>query len=96
MLFIPWYSKMKVGMANHWISLREGFMKTATNTGMNTSTYEFENKEDREEAFHNIVKWFGANIVEKLDHLLLKVRGSEALTIATNQIVAKHEGRNSK
>jgi hypothetical protein len=60
---------------------------------MNVSTYEFENKEDREEAFHNIVKWFGSNIVEKLDNLVLKVRGEEDIRTATGEIVEKHLGR---
>lgn len=60
---------------------------------MNVSTYEFENKEDREEAFHNIVKWFGSHIVEKIDQLFLSVRGNEDVIEATGQIVEKHEGR---
>jgi hypothetical protein len=63
---------------------------------MNVSTYEFENKEDREEAFHNIVKWFGNTIVEKIDQLFLSVQASEDVITATGQIVEKHEGRQKR
>jgi hypothetical protein len=63
---------------------------------MRIATYQFENKEDREEAFHNIVKWFGTSIVEKIDHLLLKVCSTEELRSAIHQIVEKHEGQPSR
>lgn len=55
--------------------------------------YEFENLEDREVAFLNIVKWFGKGFVEKIDSLGLNVQvGSENFP-ETIQIIEKHSGR---
>jgi hypothetical protein len=81
-----WYYKIRIGTTSSEVQQKGGLMNVST-------TYEFENKEDREEAFHNIVKWFGANIVEKIDTLRLAVKGPEDVRTATSQIVEKHEGR---
>lgn len=34
---------------------------------MEVFNYEFETREDREMAFHNIVKWYGDSVVAKVE-----------------------------
>lgn len=55
--------------------------------------FEFGCKDDREEAFLNIVKWFGSNLVEKVERVGLVVKGSEEILRSITQIVEKHAGR---
>jgi hypothetical protein len=60
---------------------------------METFSYQFENKEDREMAFHNIVKWYGDSIVKKIEFLELNVKAPSEVHPAAHQIVVKHLGR---
>ncbi|RYZ78795.1 MAG: hypothetical protein EOP04_29010 [Proteobacteria bacterium] len=60
---------------------------------MKLSSYHFENKEDREMAFHNIVKWYGATIVQKIDKLDLNISGPKDIIIETHKIIEKHFGK---
>lgn len=56
-------------------------------------SYQFENKEDREMAFHNIVKWYGTAIVEKIDKLELNIRAPKDIFAEAQKIIEKHFGR---
>lgn len=60
---------------------------------MTVSTYEFSNKEDRETAFNNIVKWYGPTIVKKVEILDLNVEASDEISNAAQKICEKHCGR---
>ena len=60
---------------------------------METFSYQFENKEDREMAFHNIVKWYGDTIVKKVKFLELNVHAPHDIHAPTQQIVEKHLGK---
>ncbi len=63
---------------------------------MKLFNYEFENLEDREMAFHNIVKWYGAGVVEKINSLGLNVQATSENARETTQIIEKHSGRLKK
>lgn len=56
-------------------------------------SYEFENLEDRESAFHNIVKWYGITIVQKIERLGLNISATKEVILETAKIVEKHSGR---
>jgi hypothetical protein len=56
-------------------------------------SYEFENLEDRETAFLNIVKWYGTTVVEKIERLGLNIKATKEVLSETRQIVEKHSGR---
>lgn len=60
---------------------------------METFSYQFETKEDREMAFHNIVKWYGDSIVKRVKVLELNVQAPRDVQPATRQIVEKHLGK---
>ena len=60
---------------------------------METFSYQFENREDREMAFHNIVKWYGYSIVERIEFLELNVQAPRDVQPAARQIVEKHSGK---
>jgi hypothetical protein len=62
-------------------------------TMMKFFSYVFENLEDREMAFNNIVKWYGATIVEKIESLELNIRATKDVQSETKQIIEKHMGR---
>jgi hypothetical protein len=55
--------------------------------------YIFENKEDREMAFLNIVKWYGTAVVEKVESLGLSIRGTHEVLEETRMIIEKHAGQ---
>lgn len=60
---------------------------------MDLLNYQFENQEDRETAFLNIVKWYGDSFIERVETLGLDVRAPSALKAATQEIIAKHLGK---
>ncbi|MBS1970533.1 MAG: hypothetical protein JSU04_09500 [Bdellovibrionales bacterium] len=60
---------------------------------MEVCNYEFETREDREMAFHNIVKWYGDSVVTKVEFLELTVTAPKDVAFETEQIVTKHLGR---
>ncbi|MNL87126.1 hypothetical protein D3C87_2161290 [compost metagenome] len=60
---------------------------------MTVSTYEFSNKEDRETAFNNIVKWYGPTVVKKVEILDLNVKASAEISSEAHKIIEKHCGR---
>lgn len=60
---------------------------------MTVLNYKFTNKEDRETAFNNIVKWYGAKIVTKVDFLELTVEATQDVLKDVKQIAEKHFGR---
>lgn len=60
---------------------------------METFSYQFETKEDREMAFHNIVKWYGDSIVKRVDILELNVQAPRDVQPAARQIIEKHLGK---
>ncbi|MNL25438.1 hypothetical protein D3C87_1469200 [compost metagenome] len=59
---------------------------------MTVSTYEFSNKEDRETAFNNIVKWYGPTVVKKIEILDLNVEASAEISTEAHKIIEKHCG----
>jgi hypothetical protein len=62
-------------------------------TTMKLFDYQFENKEDREMAFLNIVKWYGASVVDKIDKLDMKLHGPKDILIEAHKIIEKHFGK---
>ncbi|HEY8272742.1 MAG TPA: hypothetical protein VIG33_17745 [Pseudobdellovibrionaceae bacterium] len=60
---------------------------------MDTLNYEFENIEDREMAYHNIEKWYGSKVVERVDALKISVHASKEIVVATGKIMEKHFGK---
>jgi len=63
---------------------------------MEILNYEFEAREDREMAFHNIVKWYGSQIVTRVEFLELKVHASREITAEAGKIMEKHQGRQKR
>ncbi len=60
---------------------------------MQVSTYLFDSKEDREMAFHNIVKWYGTKIVKRVEILELNIEATKEVSVETLEIALKHRGR---
>lgn len=60
---------------------------------MEVWSYQFETKEDREMAFHNIVKWYGDSVVKRVETLGLTVQAPRDVQPATRQIIEKHLGK---
>lgn len=60
---------------------------------MRIFSYEFENLEDREMAFHNIAKWYGKDIVERVSAYDLTVYATADVLADTLEIIEKHSGR---
>lgn len=60
---------------------------------MKLFSYVFEDREDREMAFLNIVKWYGSSGVEKIENLGLSVRGTKEVLVEVCRIIEKHSGR---
>jgi hypothetical protein len=60
---------------------------------MKILNYEFTNKEDRETAFNNIVKWYGTKIVTKVEFLEISVEATTDILKEIKQIAEKHFGR---
>ncbi|MGZ3742767.1 MAG: hypothetical protein ACXWRE_04275 [Pseudobdellovibrionaceae bacterium] len=60
---------------------------------MDILNYEFENVEDREMAYHNIEKWYGSNVAERVECLKISVQASKEVMAATGKIMEKHFGR---
>jgi hypothetical protein len=60
---------------------------------METFSYQFENQEDREMAFHNIVKWYGDSIVQRVEFFELNVQAPLDVQPEAHQIVVKHLGK---
>jgi hypothetical protein len=54
--------------------------------------YEFENIEDREMAYHNIEKWYGSTVAERVESLKISVHASKEVAAATSKIMEKHFG----
>jgi hypothetical protein len=63
---------------------------------MEVFNYEFETREDREMAFHNIVKWHGSSVVEKVDFLELIVTAPHDVASQADEIVTKHLGKRKR
>jgi len=60
---------------------------------METLNFEFETREDREMAFHNIVKWYGNDVAAKVEFLEIAVHASDEIMSETSKIIEKHQGR---
>jgi len=60
---------------------------------MEVWSYQFETKEDREMAFHNIVKWYGDSVVKRVEILGLTVQAPRDVHPAARQIIEKHLGK---
>jgi SepF-like predicted cell division protein (DUF552 family) len=60
---------------------------------MKVLNYEFTNKEDRETAFNNIVKWYGEKVVTKVDFLELNIEATQEVLKNLKQIAEKHFGK---
>lgn len=60
---------------------------------MKVLNYEFTNREDRETAFNNIVKWYGTKNVTKVDFLELSIEATQDVLKDIKQIAEKHFGR---
>jgi SepF-like predicted cell division protein (DUF552 family) len=68
-------------------------MNLETRSDMKVLNYEFGNKEDRETAFNNIVKWYGEKVVTKVDFLELNIEATQEVLKNLKQIAEKHFGR---
>ena len=59
---------------------------------MDILNYEFETIEDREMAYHNIEKWYGSSVAERVDSLKISVHAPKDVAAATGKIMEKHFG----